>query len=74
MLNATDLPIDPSQIGQETMDLVEESVEGAAELGVLIGQLDPTEVDLSTGLPRWNEEQRSLILRFNDKLEEWREE
>ena len=74
MLNYDDLPTDPSEIGQDTIDLIDESGETAANAGVILGQLDPTEIDHKTGLPKWNEGQRELIVRFNDKLSDWKDE
>ncbi len=73
MLNIKDIPADASFMAQQTIDMTDESAETAADAGVILGQLDPTEIDLSTGLPRWTDSQRALILKFNDALAEWRE-
>lgn len=72
MLNIEDLPVDSGVIAQDTIDNLDE-MEDAANAGVILGQLDPLEIDLQTGLPRWNEAQREVIIKFNDELAEWRE-
>ena len=74
MLNASDLPVDESYIAQQSIDLTDATQESAANVGLILGQLDPTEIDLKTGQPRWNEGQRALILKFSDALAEWNEE
>lgn len=73
MLDPKNLPVDLSVIAQDTVDIVEDTDESAADTGVILAQLDPTEIDLSTGQPRWTEGQRALILKAQDALTDWRE-
>jgi hypothetical protein len=71
MLHVLDIATDPEKISEDTEILISDI--DMADVGVILGQLDPTEVDTKTMTPRWDEDQRALIIKFNDALREWRE-
>jgi hypothetical protein len=73
MLHVLDIPTDSEKISEDTEMLACEDSLDMANVGVILGQLDPTEVDTKTMTPRWDEDQRALIIKFNDALREWRE-
>lgn len=73
MLNLEDIPTDAELIGTETDGILTDDLDYMGNAGVILGQLDPTEIDLTTGQPRWSEPQRELIIKFNDMLREWRD-
>lgn len=73
MIKPQDLPIDIQDIASEVEAIVAEETEDLADVGVILGQLDPTEIDLKTGLPRWTPEQMTIIVKLNDRLREWQD-
>ena len=72
-LVSDNLPTDPADIEQDSSDFFEQDIETAVEAVLVLGQLDPTEIDLTTGLPRWTEKQMLLISKAKSLLGNWSE-
>lgn len=71
-IHRDDLPTDPTDIEQDGVDFIDGlGVDEAADLIIVLGQLDPVEV--ANGQPRWTDEQRALIIRAKDKFNSWSE-
>jgi hypothetical protein len=68
-----DLIADQSDIEQDAEEFFEQDIETLVTSITVLGQLDPTEVDLTAGLPRWTPDQMSLITKARGKLDNWRE-
>ena len=64
------LPVDPADLEQDAGDFFEVDIDTCVQSLVILGQLDPTEIDLKTGLPRWTPEQMTVIVKANDWLSE----
>lgn len=73
MLKFEDLPTDADTIASDTEVIVCEDNQDLANVGVILGQLDPTEVDHRTGQPRWTPDQMEIIVKLNSQLREWQE-
>ena len=71
-LHIDDLPTDPTDIESSATDFVNElGVEQAADVIMILGQLDPTEV--KDGEPRWTAEQMQLIASAGRRVESWKD-
>lgn len=67
-----DLPTDIDVIADDVvseLDLQDDDT--LSNLGVILGQLDPVEVE--NGAPRWTNSQREIIAKMNGKFSEWKE-
>lgn len=73
-LHIGDLATDPADVEQDAADFFDnEGTEQLAEVILILGQLDPTEVHLGTGHPRWTPAQMAIITKAQGKLNDWRE-
>lgn len=73
MISYEDLPTDPSQVEGEASEFAEDSAQRLVDTVIILGQLDPLEIDLTTGQPRWNETQRASIIEAKTLLATWQE-
>jgi hypothetical protein len=73
-LQIGDLATDPADIEQDVQSFFDDNgVEPLVETVLILGQLDPTEIDLGTGFPRWTPAQMHVITQARSKVEDWRE-
>lgn len=73
MLNSSDLPTDAIVLEQDAQSFLDqfEAPEEFVDVIIILGQLDPIEINLRNGFPRWTEAQRELIIKANDLVREW---
>jgi hypothetical protein len=72
-INPTDLTADPADYEQDAETFFAGDIEDLVDTVLILGQLDPTEIDLRTGQPRWTENQRKVIVKAVTKLPEWQD-
>ena len=74
MINPTDLAADSADVEQDAQDFFSLDLDDSVTAVLILGQLDPTEIDYAKSEPRWNDSQRDLILKAGGILAAWREE
>jgi len=70
-INQQDVPTDSSKMESDAEVILAENDVDLINALLIIGQLDPTEVDLTNGKPRWNEDQRDLIVKAVETVNDW---
>jgi hypothetical protein len=74
MIDPKELDVNDADLENGADVLLAEEGEHLVNAALIIGQLDPTEIDTSSMLPRWTDAQRELISRAREQLGEWRDE
>jgi hypothetical protein len=67
--NYEDLPTDTGDV-EQTVEAFFADMEPLCDAFMVIAQLDPTEVNLKTGKPRWTTRQQAIILKANTAVNE----
>jgi hypothetical protein len=69
-----ELAVSEADLDEGASNLLNLDMEVLVDAALIIGQLDPTEVDTTTMLPRWTDAQRELITKARDQVSEWQDE
>lgn len=67
------LPTDPADVEQDAQAFFDRDIDTLVQSMIILGQLDPTEINLQTGLPRWTPEQMKVISGARSQLATWQE-
>lgn len=74
MIVQRDLNASESDLDEGASGLLNGDLEVLIDAALIIGQLDPTEVDTRTMLPRWSDSQRELITSARATLSDWQDD